>query len=573
LIPGQLGGGNFAKLAAFPGYFKWQDRNVVIRTTGENLRYLVNNWPQAEWIGGSSEVRDQYLEGLGVARETAQQKVMDVILPSPEDYHFFRDPMDHQRKAFNLSWNKKVFGLFMEQGTGKTKVILDTAACLYGKGEIEALVIVAWPNLVHQNWIEYEAPLDLGCPWVAYGWNSADAGTRRARVACHKVFLSKGRLRIFAFNVEAFVGETARDMMLEILQTFRCLLVIDQSASIKNPQAKRTKFLIDKCSQLATYRRILDGEPVAEGAEELYAQFKFLDPWIIGHDTWTGFKAEFCITGWWNEIAGYKNLEELHRRIDGHCYRVLEKDCQDLPERIYKPFIFDLGTDEQRVFDELRSVEIAQFCVEDCGKNEEGKPGETENLGETIEEHRALIKNLRLQQISSGWWPGEDFKAISKVPSRLEALLSLLKSIKSQKALIFSRFRADLAIIQSVLGPESAVSFHGGIGEKDRLEAKRRFMRDPKTLYFIGQPRSAGLGHTLTEARHVIFYANDHSLRLRVECEKRAHRQGLRHKLLVWDLIAKGTQDLNIVKSLREKKQVAGAILRDPESFFLQYEP
>ena len=141
----------------------------------------------------------------------------------------------------------------------------------------------------------------------------------------------------------------------------------------------------------------------------------------------------------------------------------------------------------------------------------------------------------------------------------------------SGKCLIFARFRADLDLLQKLLGKE-AVSFHGGIKDDDRDEAKRRFMRDPKVKFFLGQPRSAGVGHTLTAAENVIFYSNDHSLRLREECEKRAHRTGLKTKLFVWDLVASDTQDEKIVKSLREKKKLADVILKDPESFFLNYE-
>ena len=97
-------------------------------------------------------------------------------------------------------------------------------------------------------------------------------------------------------------------------------------------------------------------------------------------------------------------------------------------------------------------------------------------------------------------------------------------------------------------------------------------MECDKTKYFIGQPRSAGIGHTLTAAKHVIFYSNDPSLRLREECEKRAHRTGLKHKLIVWDLKARKTQDHKIITAFRWKKDLANLIMQDPENFFLKYE-
>lgn len=580
-IPGSLSGGNFAKASAFPGYSKWQDRNLIFRIVGANILYVLNNWPDADWIGGADEVRKNYLLDQERGEEVVRLKSDPAIMPDDSDYKYKRQPMAHQRKGFALSRDRKAFALLMEQGTGKTKVIIDNACYLYGKGEIDALIVVAWPNGVHRNWVDYEFPADMSVPYVAGYWTANHAAVYRKR-EIHKIFTSEKVLKAFTFNIEAFASEAARNMLLRMLGQWRVMLVIDQSASIKNPQAARTKFLIDKCGSLASFRRILDGNAVAEGADELYSQFKFLDHMIIGHDTWTGFKAEFCEIGFWNEISGYKNIEELRRRIDGHCYRVLADECQDLPPRIYKLWPFDLGEEERRMFDELRAqdltffdpkihaAEIAKRGAKIVADVEE-EDFEAAYEGDHLEEHRALIKNLRLQQLACGWWPGEEFKQVEKdQPARLKALLLLLQQNKG-KALIFSRFRADLELIQAVLG-KKAVSYHGGIKEDARADAKKQFMTNPKVLYFVGQPQSAGIGHTLTAAEHVIFYSNHPALRMREECEKRAHRQGLKTKLQIWDLMARDTLDGKTIKALRNKKDLANTIMDDPANFFLKHE-
>jgi hypothetical protein len=581
LIPESLGGGNFAKISGLPGHFKWQGRNAIVRVSGENIRRILNDWPDAEWIGGSESIRKQYLLKEERGEEIVRAKSDPAVVPDDSDYKYKRDPMDHQRKAFAISRERDSFGLFMEQGTGKTKVTIDNACWLHQQDKIDALIIVAWPNGVHRNWIDYELPKDMSIPYSAEYW-SGNYKAKFKQEAFAKLIEEKDKFRIMAFNVEAFVGEHAQNMIMKMLGKWRCMLVIDQSASIKNPQAKRTKFLIDKCSKLAKYRRVLDGAPVAEGADELFSQFKFLDPWIIGHDTWTGFKAEFCEIGYFNEIKGYKNLDELRRRIDGHCYRVLADDCLDLPDRIYKEWPFDLAENERRVFDELNLKNLAFFSAQGTHAETTGmgleiveedfeSPDTGASSSDSIEEHSAMVKNLRLQQISSGWWPLDGIKQLEdEMPSRLKALLMLLEA-NPGKALIFARFRADLEIIQKTLG-KAAVSYHGGINEEDRALAKKKFMECDKTKYFIGQPRSAGIGHTLTAAKHVIFYSNDPSLRLREECEKRAHRTGLKHKLIVWDLKARKTQDHKIITAFRWKKDLANLIMQDPDNFFLKYE-
>jgi hypothetical protein len=558
----KLGGGDFAKLASFPSHFRWVERNCAFRPTGANIEHVMKHWPDAKWVGGTEAIRDDYLSQQQVAQETSEEKVKPSKKINDTDYRYFRKPMEHQRRAFALSRDRKTFGLFMEQGTGKTKVILDTAQWLYAKGRINCLVVVAWPNGVHRNWIDFEIPLDVRKPYYAEFWNDRWSTVYRQK-ALNKFLLYHTGLKIFCMSVESLMSGAARSYLLKVLRAHRCLLVIDQSASIKNPQAKRTKFLIKECSELAPFRRVLDGQPVAEGASELFSQFKFLDPWIIGHDTWTGFKAEYCKIGFFNEIVGYKNMEQLRQKIDGYSFRVREAECLDLPPRIYKQWSFDLKLDERRIYDELKVMSLATFSKVTI-----------ENVHDescTLEEHNALVKNMRLQQISSGWWPKDKLVPIDSPPSRIEALMQLIESIKGQKALIFARFRADLALLQLYFG-KLAVSYHGGVSEEDRRTAKVKFQKDDRTLYFLGQPRSAGLGHTLTAARHVIFYSNDHSLRLREECEKRAHRQGLKHRLMIWDLIAAKTHDINIVRAFRAKKELANEILSDPDNFFLNYD-
>ena len=559
-ITAPLGGSNLGKLSALPGFKKWDGRNLLFRPTGANIRYLIENWPDAEWLFEAKEHKRKFLQSEVEARNTKLMKAEGAPLKA-DDYEYKRLPMEHQRKAFLLSRDAAAFGLFMEQGTGKTKVIIDNACYLYKKGKIDMLVVIAWPNGVHRNWVDYELPEDMPdwCQYEAQFWSSNLTKSKKSSI--DKVLKASGKLKVMTFNVEAFTSEKAKKYITRCVDENRCLVVIDQSASIKNPSAKRTRFLINEISQKAHYRRILDGAPVAEGAGELYSQFKFLDPMIIGHDTWTAFKAEFCEIGYFNNIAGYKNIEKLRSLIDGYSFRVLADECLDLPKRTYKRWSFDLSTEERRIFDDLKKKDIAYFTPDDIDDG-------------VIEENLAMVKNMRLQQITSGWFPEHsEPRTIDNQPSRLIAMEKLLQQAEG-KVLIFSRFRADIELLQNMLG-DKAVSYAGGISDDDRAAAKYRFMNDDSVLYFIGQPRTAGIGHTLTAAKHVVFYNNDPSLRLREECEKRAHRKGLEktlsagESLIIWDLIAKSTQDTKIVSALRLKKEISEEIMNDPTSFFL----
>jgi SNF2 family DNA or RNA helicase len=79
--------------------------------------------------------------------------------------------------------------------------------------------------------------------------------------------------------------------------------------------------------------------------------------------------------------------------------------------------------------------------------------------------------------------------------------------------------------------------------------------------FLVGHPKTGGYGLTLTAASTVIYYSNSYDLELRVQSEDRAHRIGQTNKVTYVDLIAPGTIDEKIVKSLRAKINVADQIL------------
>ena len=75
-------------------------------------------------------------------------------------YRYRTKPYDHQQEALEKSWNQEDYALFMEMGTGKSKVLIDNIAVLYERGYINAALIIA-PKGVYQNWERNEIPKHL----------------------------------------------------------------------------------------------------------------------------------------------------------------------------------------------------------------------------------------------------------------------------------------------------------------------------------------------------------------------------------------------------------------------------
>ena len=74
-----------------------------------------------------------------------------------ELFDFKTKPYEHQMQVLEKSWREKYYALFMEMGTGKSKIAVDTLGLLYQENEIDAALIIA-PKGVYHNWVYKESP-------------------------------------------------------------------------------------------------------------------------------------------------------------------------------------------------------------------------------------------------------------------------------------------------------------------------------------------------------------------------------------------------------------------------------
>jgi len=469
-------------------------------------------------------------------------------------YSFGSTPFAHQYEVFQESAEREYFALAMEQGTGKTKVIVDTACHLHNTGKIDAIVVIA-PNGVHRDWIRYQFP-DHAPAYVNWRGAAFSCSMKSAEKKQWDAAWNVGPfLRVFTFNVESLSVDRAVEEMKRILLCQRTLLVVDESSRIKTHDSKRTKALL-RLAIHARYRRILNGTPATEGPLDLFAQYQFLSDDIWRCDSFTSFRSRYAeIMPAWHPIkrkisrdtgipAGrlpvmvdidangnkkYKNLDELRELIAPHTYRVLKADCLDLPPKIYKTRTVVMGPEQAKAY--------AAFCK----RLAEG-PVEGADIKTTIGKMNAV---MYLQRIVSGVLPGKITGSLVDtdiVPwnknTRILALLDELSEFDG-KAIVWCRFTRDIEIIQEALvdtyGRGSTVIYHGATSREDRDAACWRFQNDPSTRFFVGNSQAGGTGLNLFAATQVHYYSNDFALITRLQSEDRAHRIGQRNNVLYVD--------------------------------------
>ena len=467
------------------------------------------------------------------------------------NYKFKTKPYAHQLTALEKSWNQITFAYFMEMGTGKTKVLIDNAAMLYDKGKIDGVLIVA-PKGVVKTWYEQELPIHLPnhIKNMTILWQSNI--TKGQREKLDSLFKSDHDLHILIMNVEAFSTEKGRDFATKFLNSHRTLMVIDESTTIKNPTAKRTKNIL-ALSEISRYRRIMTGSPVTKNPLDLYSQCEFLSPYLLDFTSYYAFRNRYAemktlhLRGRSIQIVDeFKNLGELSNQLKGFSYRVLKEDCLDLPEKNWTKRQITLTHDQRKIYEQMKETALAHL---------NGKVASTMIV---------LTQLMRLHQITCGHFTADD-GTIQDIPNnRFKELLDVLSEMEG-KAIIWAHYQHDVKnIIREVVkiyGEGSIVDFFGLTPQDERQDNIRKFQDDPKCRFFVGTPATGGYGITLTAANTVIYYSNGYDLEKRLQSEDRAHRIGQKKSVTYVDIIAEDMVDEKIVKALRNKINIASQVL------------
>jgi len=469
-------------------------------------------------------------------------------------------PMGHQVAALRRAWPLKEFAFFHEMGTGKTYETINLAAARYQAGQINGLVIICdtpiknvwytgdgtWEDAsgkLQGSEIEKWCPVDYSC-WV---WESGDR-------LDHWFREKRNELKILVVGVESLSIENGKTIQaIEYFQRFhKIMAVVDESSSIKNWKAKRSKNVV-KVGGWAEYRLILTGTPVTQGLEDLFGQFLFLNQKIIGCKNFFVFRNKYCVMGGFQgkKVLGYQFQDHLMDKIRPYVDYVTKEECMDLPEQIYpEPLRVQPTTEQKRVMQQMKM----EFAMEDEGKE--------------ITVSTVLERTLRYQQVIGGTFPfeeesgGYDTKPISGANPKLDALGAYIRQLRPDaKVIIWARFVPEIRYIVEALREEfgelSAVTFYGADSQEQRKDNNRRFQEDPQCRFIVSNQTVGGKGQTWTAATYNIYYSNTFSYQDRYQSESRSHRKGQDHHVTYQDIEMAIPQDVMILKAVRRKRDLA----------------
>jgi SNF2 family DNA or RNA helicase len=468
------------------------------------------------------------------------------------NYKFKTKPFAHQLKALEMSWDKKVFAYFMEMGTGKSKVLIDNMSILYDKGLINGALIIA-PKGVYKNWFDSEIPTHMPehVEKTMVLWESSAGKSKEKEL--QKLFKSSYDLHILIMNVEALSTKKGKQFAEKFLSCHKTLMAIDESTTIKNPGAIRTKTIIGLGDKVS-YKRILTGSPVTKSPLDLFTQCYFLDPWLLDHQSYYTFKTRYAITKQINVsgrmvhiVVGYRNIGELSDKLKPFSHRVLKDDCLDLPPKTYMKRTIQLSEEQSKVYKQMKEIALATL---------NGKMITTVNV---------ITQLMRLHQITCGHFKSDDGVTQTLKSNRLDELMDVLSEMEG-KAVIWAHYRYDIEVIVEAIkkeyGDKSVVTYYGDTSTDDRQKAIK-LIQDPESpvRFIVGTPQTGGYGITLTGASTMIYYSNGYDLEKRQQSEARIDRIGQEKPMTYIDIIAEGTIDEKIVKALRTKINIATEVM------------
>ncbi len=439
-------------------------------------------------------------------------------------------------------------GLFLDMGTGKTRVALAVAQQL----NCSKILVVC--------------PLSAGGVWTTE--------LRKLRLDLNTANLRSGsikdrssRLRMFGpglavVNYEAYWREPLRS---QIVRWAPDAVIYDEAHKLKNRGTRQSRFahsLVHKIKHILA----LTGTPIGQGLEDLFSVFKAVNPEVFGF-RWADFEARYLIKGGYlgYQTVGYKNQAEMESKLARFSYRKKKEDILDLPPKQDVIISVPLEEKSRKTYEEMRKLAITQVQGTDP---ETGLPISGVALSRVV-----LTNILRLQQIASGFVKMKDGSVVDLSHEKDTYLSDLLEDILEQKekAVIFCRFKNEIRRVTEIakrLTNHQMTLLDGSVEQRERENRIRRFA-DGEARCIVVQIAVGSLGIDLSSCSKAIFYGLTHSTTEYLQAEDRLHRHGQQNFVTYYLLLGEKTIDETIYKALKRHENLAKGTLDRAEALRL----
>jgi len=515
----------------------------------ERYKHLFN---MAEETAGGMRISDLQLSLVDELIEDAGQ--MDIpkeffekrerlkgfkdIKPRPISQGFTGELHPYQKAGLDWLHFLKDYGfggiLADDMGLGKTIQVLALLHSQREQDQVQNAALLVVPKSLLANWQRESANFTPDLRFLEYMGNSRNKDTA-------------------TFNDYDIILTTYGTMLRDIksLSEYRfSYVILDESQAIKNPlshSAKAARLLN------AEHRLCMTGTPVENNTFELWSQFAFINPGLLGSMDY--FKKEFANPIESKQDGGTANL--LKRMVYPFILRrTKDQVAPELPPRTERIIYTDLEPAQRKLYNRTRDYYRAQLLgmIEESGMNDARM--------------KILEGLLRLRQICIH--PALVEPTYNKVAAKFEILMETLETLQSEghKALVFSQFVQTLKLLEAEMKKAGLTYSYLDGKTKNRQDVVDAFQNDPSLSFFLISLKAGGVGLNLTAADYVIHLDPWWNPAVEMQAADRAHRIGQDKPVFIYKYIARETVEEKILELQNRKKELVEQLISSEGSFF-----
>ncbi|MGM9520978.1 MAG: DEAD/DEAH box helicase [Oscillospiraceae bacterium] len=441
-------------------------------------------------------------------------------------------PYPYQQYCINRIITDPYLGLFLDMGLGKTVITLTGLHSLkYYYWQIRKVLIIAPKKVAESTWSK-----------EADKWEHL----KNLRIS---VVLGTAKQRLTALNADADIYIINRENTQWLVEYYGHnwpfdVVVLDESSSFKNHQAKRFKAL--KAIRPRINRIIeLTGTPSPHGLTDLWAQIFLLDGGKRLGRTISVYRDMFFVPDKRNQTTIFSYApkegaaEEIYRLISDICISMKAEDYLELPDLIYEDIPVKLDAKAQKAYQQMERDMLLE--VDD----------------DLVTATTAATLTGKLLQLCNGAVYDEDGSVVPVHDCKLEVFMETIEQLNGQHALVFYYYQHDKDRILAAL-EKTGLKVKVYTDSKDETE-----WNAGNIDILLAHPASCGYGLNLQEGgHHVIWFGLTWALEEYQQANKRLHRQGQQFPVIVHRLITLGGVDEDVIKSLEGKDNAQENLLQ-----------
>lgn len=488
----------------------------------------------------------------------------------PSWFQFKLKPFKHQLVSLVYANQFDSVGLFLEMGTGKTKVCID-----YLRLKKCKKILVIGVNAILYNWKE-EFKLNAGNEYkVTVLDGSQEEKNKILKEDKYDVYIvnyeglywrnnklnKKEKLNIhWKQSVDSIIA-TVEDRILDGLKKQWDAIVVDESRAIANIESIRSRVVL-YLSRLAKYRIIMTGTPVIKMLTEIMPQYYVIDYGLTFGDKpkallYKLYNVDYQRLGWTGRyipvVIPKQGAEQwVKNRMFSRAIRFEKSECIDLPEKIYENRFVTLEGDQKVAYEKMKKENKLSIIIKK----------------RDIKELRAVL--IRFMQVCGGFLKiGENEYKSFKNNAKLTELMDLLTGeLADKKVVISAVFKAEQKAIYEAIKKAGigVVKITGNMTPDEIKKSEKEFLYNDKIKCIVLSPKVGARGINLAVADYVVLYSMSFDFEEQIQLEDRVHRlppQDLQNKLknkkkvTYIRLLAKDTVDDKVILILnRDRKTV-----------------